>query len=221
MRAMTSKLRSKSGASLLFALLFLLFCVLVGGTVLAGASANSYRIARMNEKQQQELDERSAAQFVAEELGMGGEIPSLTFTHNSTEVMVTLGDDAPLTSLQRLMVEMAIRKHVKETGAKTVQVRFTDVKGNTVTSTEAFWYSYTGSGSSEFTAKVKLSATNIVDREISIGYFSGKDNYDLTADLGEDSMYTVRMKANYTQDTESDKIYYLNWKSVEISKGGS
>ena len=67
MKQISRKLSSNSGASMILALVFMLFCMFVGGTVLAAASANGYRVAHLSD-QQQYLDERSAAFLTAEEL---------------------------------------------------------------------------------------------------------------------------------------------------------
>ena len=61
------KLRSKAGASMILALLFLMFCSFVGGSVLVSATANAYRVAHLQE-QQDFLHQRSAALLLAEEL---------------------------------------------------------------------------------------------------------------------------------------------------------
>lgn len=67
MKSITHKLRSNGGASLMLALVFLMFCVFVGGSVLAAAAANSYRVVHLAD-QQTYLDQRSAAMLIADEL---------------------------------------------------------------------------------------------------------------------------------------------------------
>lgn len=79
MKEISRKLRSKSGASMLIAILFMMFCLFVGGSVLAAATANGYRVAHMSD-QQDFLSQRSAANLIADEIDGGKEISSLTMT---------------------------------------------------------------------------------------------------------------------------------------------
>ena len=60
MKHIKKKLRSRLGASLILAMVFMLFCSFVGGSVLASATANAQRVAQLAE-QQDFLLERSAA----------------------------------------------------------------------------------------------------------------------------------------------------------------
>ena len=67
MNQIKHKLQSKQGASLLIAMVYLIFAVFIGGSVLAAASANGYRIEHLSE-QQDYLDQRSAAMLLADEM---------------------------------------------------------------------------------------------------------------------------------------------------------
>ena len=67
MNQIKHKLQSKRGASLLIAMVYLVFAVFIGGSVLAAASANGYRIEHLSD-QQDYLDQRSAAMLLAEEM---------------------------------------------------------------------------------------------------------------------------------------------------------
>lgn len=62
------KLRSSKGASLIIALVFMLFCAMVGSAVLAAATANGGRIAALKSDQQAYLNQRSAATLLSDEL---------------------------------------------------------------------------------------------------------------------------------------------------------
>ena len=70
MNLISRKLRSKTGASMLIAILFMMFCLFVGGSVLAAASANGYRVAHMSD-QQDFLSQRSASVLIADEIDNG------------------------------------------------------------------------------------------------------------------------------------------------------
>ena len=67
MKQIAGKLRSNSGASMVIALVFMMFCLFVGGSVLAAATANGSRVEHLSD-QQDYLDQRSAAMLIADEL---------------------------------------------------------------------------------------------------------------------------------------------------------
>lgn len=62
------KLHSSKGASLIIALVFMLFCAMVGSAVLAAATANGGRVAALKSDQQEYLNQRSAATLLQDEL---------------------------------------------------------------------------------------------------------------------------------------------------------
>lgn len=67
MNQIKRKLHSKQGASLLIAMVYLIFAVFIGGSVLAAASANGYRIEHLSD-QQDYLNQRSAALLLADQM---------------------------------------------------------------------------------------------------------------------------------------------------------
>ena len=79
MKQISRKLRSQSGATMLIAILFMMFCLFVGGSVLAAASANGYRVAHMAD-QQDFLSQRSAAILIADEINAGVNGSDLSLT---------------------------------------------------------------------------------------------------------------------------------------------
>ena len=150
MNMFSRKLRSNSGASMILALVFMLFCMFVGGTVLAAASANGYRVAHLSD-QQQYLDERSAAFLTAEELRLSSDlIDSHMLAINDVEHVIqkvivgnggvvtpdpsspaftirTITFIAPegivMTPFQRIMYETAVLRYIQENGIDTNAVR--------------------------------------------------------------------------------------------------
>lgn len=64
-------LQQKRGAALIYALMFFLFCALVGTIVVTAAAANAGKAAKMREEQQEYLAVRSAAQLVADMMSTG------------------------------------------------------------------------------------------------------------------------------------------------------
>ncbi len=132
------KLRSQSGASLIIALVFLLFCAFVGGSVLASATANAYRVEHLSD-QQDFLSERSAAMLLADELRLtGDEQLRLNVTNAKVHTqIVTVGNGGvwtptseqwtdrvvtfqvvtnmtTLSAMQRLMLESTVLSYLKE-----------------------------------------------------------------------------------------------------------
>lgn len=143
MNPISRKLRAKTGASMLIALLFLMFCLFVGSSVLASATANSRRTAQ-NTVQQEFLSQRSAAMLMAEEIdgpfGIGLEL-TIADTVRTCRSLLTLPGpgtdpepdpdapatleriiafqapfsvDAPMTAMQRLLYEGAVCRYLKE-----------------------------------------------------------------------------------------------------------
>lgn len=243
MNLIKNKLRSKTGASLLFALLFMLFCVLIGGTVLAASSANGYRINRTNNKQA-EQGERSAAKLVSDELDMG----STSFIVTIETKIVTTGSNVEKTStvripegvkmtpLQRLTVEMAVWKYIKENGdLGTLTLSnfvYSDGTTNqTITKMDSFWFQYNLNSTAPFAATVQLSGANLVNRSANLSFQKGTGNYDLTVDFGEDSHYSIQMKAKFTpgetvstpygQGTLETKTTTIYWENPIIKKEGT
>ena len=80
MRRVWRKVKSNSGASMLFALLVFMLCVLAGTAALTAAAANSGRYTHMEAEQQDYLSVASAARVVKDELVKG------TFTANFSAV---------------------------------------------------------------------------------------------------------------------------------------
>ena len=67
MKRIQSKLHNSRGVSIIIAMVFMLICLFVGATVLTAASMNTARI-RNDSKQQEFMNERSAAMLIADEL---------------------------------------------------------------------------------------------------------------------------------------------------------
>ncbi len=132
------KLCGRKGASMILALVFLLFCSFVGSTVLVSATANAYRVKHLTD-QQSFLTERSTALLLTDELQLGdGKRLQMTVvdTLNFVEE-VTVGPDGSaiptgrsiyrraitfkvvtnldeITSSQRLLLEVTVRRYLSE-----------------------------------------------------------------------------------------------------------
>lgn len=68
MKHLGQKIKSNKGATLLIAIVFMLFCVFIGGSVLAAATVNGSRLKKSVESEQAYLSQRSAALLIAEQL---------------------------------------------------------------------------------------------------------------------------------------------------------
>lgn len=73
MNKLIEKLRSKTGSSLILALMFMLICTFVGGAVLASATANGGRLAQARQRHQDYLSQRSVAQILVDQLTLPGQ----------------------------------------------------------------------------------------------------------------------------------------------------
>ncbi len=140
-KMLKAKLRSKAGVSMLIALLFLMFCVFIGGTVLAAATANGRRVEQLA-SQQEQLISRSTAMLLGDELQLDPDeslrIKVLDVDKTIYEIQATDGhyellSTAPvrkrevtftvdihlnaghkLKPLQRLQIEAAILRYIQE-----------------------------------------------------------------------------------------------------------
>lgn len=83
------KLNSRRGASILFAILIFMMCILAGTAALTAASANSGRYAHMKADQQRYLSVASAAQLLTEEFTRNPFTANLKVTETRNDIMVT------------------------------------------------------------------------------------------------------------------------------------
>lgn len=166
MKHIKKKLRSRLGASLILAMVFMLFCSFVGGSVLASATANAQRVAQLAE-QQDFLLERSAALLASDQLQLEeGKFLRLSITDADKlieEVIigkggkVTLGDkaatvrvitfqvssSAPLTQLHQLMLESTVYRYLREFAPDgDYEIAFVNFPGDPA-STADFMFRYT------------------------------------------------------------------------------
>ena len=161
MRNIKRKLRSKVGASMILALMFLLFCSFVGGSVLVSATANAYRVAHLQE-QQDFLNQRSAALLLAEEMRLASgkylrikvidedihmqemkwtdegarqaEPTSPDRCYDERTITFRVESNGEITEMQRLMLEMTMWRYlVAEAKKVNAPTRFTVEVDNLVT----------------------------------------------------------------------------------------
>ena len=98
------KLQSSKGASLIIALVFMLFCAMVGSAVLAAATANGGRVAALKSDQQDYLNQRSAATLLQDELTISE--PQLVITKTTTTTTrYTVGNGGVTTQIGNAVKE--------------------------------------------------------------------------------------------------------------------
>lgn len=236
MNKMQRKLRSKDGATIILALVFLMFCMFLGGSVLAAAAANSYR-TRQVEQQQAELNIRSAARLVADELtAQAGSELQLTIVDVTQEVggvkdhsiIMQLPEGTNLTAMQQLVVETAVWQYVRQNSLDTGNITLTNFP---VSSMSKFWYQYT---SGDVTGTVTLKSP--VDDSATPAYFISKNGtglYSFYVTLGDENQLSVSMNAFYqskevtsemtTQDgkvTTTSTQTVILWGEPTVEKGG-
>ncbi|MDD5901997.1 MAG: hypothetical protein PUC58_01300 [Oscillospiraceae bacterium] len=106
------KLQSSKGASLIIALVFMLFCAMVGSAVLAAATANGGRVAALKSDQQDYLNQRSAATLLQDELTISR--PQLVITKTTTTTTkYKVGDGGATTQIGNAVKETAFNFEVK------------------------------------------------------------------------------------------------------------
>jgi hypothetical protein len=138
MNKFKKKLRSRVGASMILALVFMLFCTFVGSSVLASATANAQRVAQLAEQQDFML-QRSAALLMSDQLrlgnsqylrlnvvdsvrtinevdvGNGGVVTATGEKEEQRVISFTLTTNVPtLSQMQRLMVESTVWRYLRE-----------------------------------------------------------------------------------------------------------
>lgn len=98
------KLQSSKGASLIIALVFMLFCAMVGSAVLAAATANGGRVAALKSDQQDYLNQRSAATLLQDELTVSERLLVIKKT-TTTTTRYTVGDGGVTTQIGNAVKE--------------------------------------------------------------------------------------------------------------------
>lgn len=222
MKQIAGKLRSNSGASMVIALVFMMFCLFVGGSVLAAATANGSRVEHLSD-QQDYLDQRSAAMLIADELRANNANNQL-IVHDVTQVVqkVVVGangvatptNDPPVTYrtitfqapstlkmsvLQRLMYETTVWRYLQQNSVSlssanlTIEVKdFYDHNGNAINGLAGFWYSQEGTVSGSISITGPKENIAYNAEFISLG---GESLFDFHVGFGEYTQLSVMMYA--------------------------
>lgn len=152
MKRLRSKLNNSQGASIIIALVFMLICLFVGGTVLTAATVNAGRM-RKKENSKRFMDYRSAAILLADELKTSdnqllrldiikeevktenitiktnGKIKSDSSSSTTKPTRFVVPHDlSTIAPLQRMVIETAVRKYQAVHGG-TVSIEYTKADG--------------------------------------------------------------------------------------------
>ena len=223
MKKIHNKLRSRVGASMILAMVFMLFCAFIGGSVLASATANAQRVAQMAE-QQDFLLERSAALLLSDQLQLDdGEYLRLTVVDQKQNIQaVTVGNGGvvvpiagkvmqqrvitfqlsasqELTHMHRLMVESAVLRYLREnTAGETPIIKLENFPGD-ITSTTEFKFKNTNTQAENPAIKDELKVwstdVDIPDYTAYLSVGREEDLYDFFVDFGANSQLKLSMNA--------------------------
>ena len=233
---MFQKLNSKQGASMIIAMVFMLLCIFVGGSVLTAATANASR-AKFQARQQDDLNERSAATLIAGELKADDGVQlKLTVYEDASAIRFSVSGGRHMTGMQRMVFESAIRSYLLSAEKKNVIIEgFTyDTKnefGGTVekpvSDPKDFWIpqpaGLSGPVTGTFHLKGESGELSLADFDMLI---SCRD-YNITVTFGENSSLKVTMPA-YTGKKEIPAedssvllttVTVISWVDPKIEKG--
>lgn len=137
MLSIKRKLRSQRGASMLLAMVFLMFCLFIGGSVLAAATANGSRVEHLKNDQQDYLSQRSAMLLMSELLvGKDGkelqvmitDVTKVTTPADGSEATTdrtvtiscpTLDADATPTAVQKMLFTASALNYLNDANTPT------------------------------------------------------------------------------------------------------
>ena len=241
----TQKLRSRRGASLILAMVFILMCLFVGGSVLAAATANGGRVADLTSNQQAYLSQRSAALLMADMLkGDGNSNLQLTIKQVSessgsgdptVNTIYTLSGAAAPTNLQRILVENALRNyHIFKTPGTEDYNGFTfpEVTSDEIYATANAELFPSNNGTFTITEPngTELKATFVTPTPPQNLTDMKSEHFDLRIDFGTGSQISLYVKATYSEGnpievtqngiTTTTTTTVIRWDDPVIEKGG-
>ena len=223
MKKIHNKLRSRVGASMILAMVFMLFCAFIGGSVLASATANAQRVAQMAE-QQDFLLERSAALLLSDQLQLdSGDYLRVTVIDQDQNIQaVTVGNGGTvvpiagkvmqkrvitfqvnaseqLTHMQRLMVESAVLRYLQENAeGENPEIHLEQFPGNSDTTGDfLFKNTNTNPDDPKIVDNLSVSSTNAMIPAYTANLSVGRDQdiYDFFVDFGDNSQLKLTMNA--------------------------
>jgi len=210
---------------MILALVFMAFCVFVGGSVLASASANGARVKRSYEEEQQYLSLRSASLLLTEELYSS---ESITFEHFSdgsgaNTIAIDFPSDTP--ALRELALLCAAKQYASNfencriEGYASAPVTMVQIGDKQCAQTD-FSLSVTSSNVDE-TVYARLRCDP--NFTLSVVFYSDsayQNEYDLLSlVIKMQSEEETGGEENYDDDGPADGVI-LSWGLPMIEKGG-
>ncbi len=204
MTKIMQKLHSRSGASMLLAMIFIMFCTFVGGTVLAAATANGSRVAKMTHEQQAYLSQRSAALVIADQLTKGADNGlQLTIVETTDkDPVVAKTANSPF---QSLLYDLAENKFVIANGHNIPPI------------TSATTFTITDHKGNVLTANYVISD----DYAFTITFTDGQLSLYLEPVVGSTETKRQEIAADGTVSTITTTTTIIRWNDPVIQKGGA
>lgn len=124
MKQTLKKLNSRAGSTMIIALMFMLICVFVGGSVLVSATVNSGRLSGLRRDSQAVLNQRSIASVFVNKLkeGKNGELGLKVDLYTDDAGVKTIPTLEGYTGLEYIIFSSAQKKL---SGAENTKVSFT------------------------------------------------------------------------------------------------
>ena len=236
MLSIKQKLHEKRGASMVLAMIFLLFCSFIGGSVLAAATANGSRIEYQNQKQQAYYSQQSAmslmADMLADEDGNGlqliitetivekpSEPPVHTITFTTPSITSLENDMLPATCLQKLLFETVVNNYPRN-GA-TPDYSYFD------------WINSTAYSYAPESGVIQINDGLAAEEELLTAYYSIDINndYRVKIDFGSDSYTVLTMDCTIGRGhpkvvtvgelSTATTTTIIRWNVPTIQKGGA
>lgn len=221
MLTIKQKLKSQRGASMLMAMVFLMFCLLIGGSVLAAATANSSRIEHLVNDQQTFLSQRSALMTMEEMLTTrSGQGPTMTVTERTyygyqgesrviefRDVSYGFNNGNSASMLQKILYDVVVTNFPRN-GAHADYSQFGWIRNS---------YTFAPKEGS-----IKLEGSSLLSSEKLVAYYTiaADSDYTLTINFGEDSFVSLVMKGKIATHTQGNaKTTTISWSAPEIQKG--
>ena len=233
MVSIKKKLQSSRGASMIMAMVFLLVCMLIGGSVLAMATANGSRIENMAEDQQEYYSQRSAMLLLSDILtGEDGQelqvlVTDVTVTRNGADPERTISISSPnlpdpVPCLQRILLENVVASYLQE----VVPLTYSDLN----------WIASENPTLAPAAGTVYMACTADIDNHLAVSYkihtpdTEGSQDYSLELDFGENRSHFVMTMAGTVNTGDPSTVAVddmettttttvIRWSLPDIQKG--
>lgn len=236
MLSIKRKLRSKNGASMLLAMVFMMFSLTIGGSVLASATANGSRIKAMTAEQQAYYSQRSAMFLMSDMLSYekngvkkelqvtirdvteqtGNTVTRKVFFSAPCIPEVTGGTTPNVPFLQKLLFDVVAAPYLADENA-------------TVDNSCFFWQKQENYALESAQGTITI-ADNVNEETLSASYtIATTDDYSMQIDFGADTSHVVlkldgsigQSQSTVTLDNTTTKSVttVIHWSLPEIQKG--